>query len=187
MFWRLISFKIYLKNNGFQKKNTKEEYEIMKCTPIYECTTIHPSYWYCTFFSRRYWLRQWVTHNSRNASRHVFSINLIESLSRRRFCQHGRQPEVSQPFSFEINNGSHSAFTFVISNENGWRHHLPSITTRFTSGWRPCWQKRRWLKLSNDKYSPLDISELLNVSYFLNPRFITEYIFTSVKVPIVKN
>ena len=24
-----------------------------------------------------------------------------------------------QPFSFEINNGSHSAFTFVISNENG--------------------------------------------------------------------
>ena len=55
--------------------------------------------------------------------------HLIESLSRRRFCQHGRQPEVNravidgewmrQPFSFEINNGSHSAFTFVISNENG--------------------------------------------------------------------
>ena len=54
---------------------------------------------------------------------------IIESLSRRRFCQHGRQPEVNravidgewmrQPFSFEINNGSHSAFTFVISNENG--------------------------------------------------------------------
>ena len=81
---------------------------------------------------------------------------LLESLSRRRFCQHGRQPEVSraviddewwrQPFSFEINNASHSAFTFVISNENGWRHHSPSITTRFTSGWRPCWQKRRLLK-----------------------------------------
>ena len=55
--------------------------------------------------------------------------SLLESLSRRRFCQHGRQPEVNravidgkwwrQPFSFEINNGSHSAFTFVISNENG--------------------------------------------------------------------
>ena len=54
---------------------------------------------------------------------------ILESLSRRRFCQHGRQPEVNravidgewmrQPFSFEINNGSHSAFTFVISNENG--------------------------------------------------------------------
>ena len=84
---------------------------------------------------------------------------IIESLSRRRFCQHGRQPEVNravvdgewwrQPFSFEINNGSHSAFTFVISNENDWRHHSPSITARFTSGWRPCWQKRRLLKLSN--------------------------------------
>ena len=86
-------------------------------------------------------------------------LQIVESLSRRRFCQHGRQPEVSravidgewwrQPFSFEINNASHSAFTFVISNENGWRHHSPSITTRFTSGWRPCWQKRRLLKLSN--------------------------------------
>ena len=39
---------------------------------------------------------------------------VIESLSRRRFCQHGRQPEVNravidsewwrQPFSFEITN-----------------------------------------------------------------------------------
>ena len=38
----------------------------------------------------------------------------------------------------------------MISNENALRHHSPSITTRFTSGWRPCWQKRRLLKLSND-------------------------------------
>ena len=94
----------------------------------------------------------------KNAQSRNVSMDSLESLSRRRFCQHGRQPEVNravidgewwcQPFSFEINNGSHSAFTFVISNENGWRHHSPSITTRFTSGWRPCWQKRRLLKLS---------------------------------------
>ena len=83
---------------------------------------------------------------------------LIESLSKRRFCQHGRQPEVSyvvidgewwrQPFLFEISNGSQSTFTFIISNKNGWRHHSPSITTQLTSGCRPCWQKRRLLKLS---------------------------------------
>ena len=95
--------------------------------------------------------------------RNFVNMIIIESLSRRRFCQHGRQPEVNravidgewwrQPFSFEISNGSHSAFTFVISNENGWRHHSPSITTRFTSGWRPCWQKRRLLKLSNMYWS----------------------------------
>ena len=96
-------------------------------------------------------------------------IHILESLSRRRFCQHGRQPEVNraiidgewwrQPFSFEINNGGHSAFTLVISNENGWRHHSPFITTRLTSGWRPCWQKRRLLKLSiihtNHRYKHL--------------------------------
>ena len=44
----------------------------------------------------------------------VASCVLLESLSRRRFCQHGRQPEVNravidgewwrQPFSFEITN-----------------------------------------------------------------------------------
>ena len=39
----------------------------------------------------------------------------------------------------------------MISNENGWRHHSPSITTRFTSGWRPCWKKRRLLKSSNNE------------------------------------
>ena len=88
----------------------------------------------------------------------MFTSEVLESLSKRRFCQHGRQPEVNlvvidgewwrQPFSFEINNGSYSAFTFVISNQNGWRHHSPSTTNRFTSGWRPCWQKRCLLKLS---------------------------------------
>ena len=41
-----------------------------------------------------------------------------------------------------------STFTFMISNENGWRHHSPSITMQLTSGCRPCWQKRRLLKLS---------------------------------------
>ena len=86
------------------------------------------------------------------------SCVLIESLSRRRFCQHGRQPEVNravidgewwrQPFSFEITNAKAEWLPLLISNENGWRHHLPSITARFTSGWRPCWQKRRLLKLS---------------------------------------
>ena len=84
-------------------------------------------------------------------------IRPLESLSRRRFCQRGRQPEVNRavidgqwwrhPFLFEINNGSHSTFTFVISNENGWRHHSPSIMTRFTSGWCPCWQEHCLLKL----------------------------------------
>ena len=70
---------------------------------------------------------------------------------------HGRQPEVSwdvingqwlhQQFSFQIKNGSQKwTFTFLISNKNG--HHSPSITTRLTSGWRPCWQIRRLLKLS---------------------------------------
>ena len=82
----------------------------------------------------------------------------LESLSKRRFCQHGRQPEVScvdidgewwrQPFLFEINNGSQSTFTFMISNKNGWRNHSASMTTQLTSGCRPCWQKRRLLKLS---------------------------------------
>ena len=83
----------------------------------------------------------------------------IESLSKRRFCQHGRQPEVNrvvidgewwrQPFSFEITNVKAEWLPLLISNENGWHHHSPSITARFTSGWRPCWQKRRLLKLSN--------------------------------------
>ena len=84
---------------------------------------------------------------------------ILESLSKRRFCQHGRQPEVNrvvidgewwrQPFSFEITNVKAEWLPLLISNENGWRHHSPSITARFTSGWRPCWQKRRLLKLSN--------------------------------------
>ena len=47
--------------------------------------------------------------------------------------------------------------------------------------------KARILNQLNDKYPLLDISELLNMSYFLNPRFITEYIFTSVEVPVVNN
>ena len=67
---------------------------------------------------------------------------------------HGRQPEVNrvvidgewwrQPFSFEIEitNVKAEWLPLLISNENGWRHHSPSITARFTSGWRPCWQKR---------------------------------------------
>ena len=47
-------------------------------------------------------------------------------------------------------NQQRQSFSFHVrdSNENGWRHHSPSITTRFTSGWRPCWQKHRLLKLS---------------------------------------
>ena len=93
---------------------------------------------------------------------------IIESLSKRRFCQHGRQPEVScvvidgewwrQPFLFEINNGSQSTFTFMISNKNGWRHHSPSVTAQHTSGCRPCWQKRRLLKLSNRTFITLGIN-----------------------------
>ena len=47
----------------------------------------------------------------------------LESLRKRRFCQQGRQPEVScviiEGVFFEINNGSQSIFTFMISNENG--------------------------------------------------------------------
>ena len=93
----------------------------------------------------------------------------IESLSKRRFRQHGRQPEVRcvvidgewwrQPFLFEINNGSQrSTFTFMISNENGWRPHSPSITTQLTSGCRPCWQKCRLLKLSNERLSTRSLS-----------------------------
>ena len=35
----------------------------------------------------------------------------------------------------------------MISNKNCSRHHSPSITARFTSGWRLCCQKRRLLKL----------------------------------------
>ena len=74
------------------------------------------------------------------------SADLIDNreLKQATFFQHGRQPEVNravidgewmrQPFSFEINNGSHSVFTFVISNENGRRHHSPFITARFTFG-----------------------------------------------------
>ena len=83
---------------------------------------------------------------------------LLESLSKRRFCPHGRQPEVNrvvidgewwcQPFSFEITNVKAEWLPLLISNENGWRHHSQSITARITSGWRPCWQKRRLLKLS---------------------------------------
>ena len=83
---------------------------------------------------------------------------ILESLGKRRFCQHWQQPEVScviiingewwrQLFVFEIDNGSQSTFTFMISNKNGWRHHSPSITTQLTSGCRPCWQKRSLLKL----------------------------------------
>ena len=100
----------------------------------------------------------------------------LESLSWRRFCQHRRQPEVNravidgewwrQPFSFEISTGSHSAFTLVISNENGWRHHSSSITTRFTSRWRPCWQKRRLLKLPII-YTARNAKDLLQVVDFI--------------------
>ena len=88
----------------------------------------------------------------------VASCVLLESLSKRRFCQHGRQPEVScvvtdgewwrQPFLFEIMNVKVDWLPLLISNKNGWRHHSPSITTQLTSGCRPCWQKRRLLKLS---------------------------------------
>ena len=51
-------------------------------------------------------------------------------------------------------NQQRQSFSFHVrdSNENGWRHHSPSITTRFTSGWRPCWQKHRLLKLSISKH-----------------------------------
>ena len=90
---------------------------------------------------------------------------LIESLSKRRFCQHGRQPEVNrfvidgewwrQPFPFEITNVKADCLPLLISNENGWRHYLPSITARFTSGRRPCLQKRRLLKLSDNCSTPL--------------------------------
>ena len=38
-----------------------------------------------------------------------------------------------------------------------------------------------------DKYSDPDVSGRLNVACFLDPRFITEYISTSVKVTIVKD
>ena len=74
------------------------------------------------------------------------------------FCQHGRQPEVNrvvvdgewwrQSFSFEITNVKAEWLPLLISNENGWRHHSPSITARFTLCWRPCWQKRLLPKLS---------------------------------------
>ena len=117
----------------------------------------------------------------KRARRHYNGYN--RELKQARFCQNGRQPEVNrvvmdgewwrQPFSFEINNGSHSAFTFVILNENGWRHHSPSITTRFTSGWRPCWQKRRLVKLSNGftkfdvNLKQFDANSNVNLSEFI--------------------
>ena len=82
----------------------------------------------------------------------------LESLSKQRFCHHGRQPEINrtvtdgewwrQLFLFKINNGSWWGLPFLISNKNNWHHHSPSVTVRFTSGWRPCWQKRRFFKLS---------------------------------------
>ena len=66
-----------------------------------------------------------------------------ELLRKRRFCQYGHQPEVNgaviegdwwrQPFLFGISNGSQLTFTFVISNANGCRHHLPFITAPFTA------------------------------------------------------
>ena len=81
--------------------------------------------------------------NCNDGNRMVIMMT-IESLSKQRFCQHGHLPEVNcavidgkrwhQPFSFEINNGSQSAFTFVTLDENGSCHHLPSITMWLTSG-----------------------------------------------------
>ena len=89
----------------------------------------------------------------------IVDFVIMENLSKRRSCQHGRQPEVNrvaingewwrQPFSFEIMNVKAEWLPWLISNENDWRHHSPYITARFTSGWRPCWQKRRPFKLSN--------------------------------------
>ena len=47
--------------------------------------------------------------------------------------------------------------------------------------------KARILTFMEDKYSDLDVSGLLNVACFLDPRFITKYISTSVKIAIVKD
>ena len=47
--------------------------------------------------------------------------------------------------------------------------------------------KGRILTSMEDKYSDPDVSGLLNVACFLDPRFITEYISTSVEIAIVKD
>ena len=104
---------------------------------------------------------RYTNTKSERANQHSLNscvADILESLSKRRFCQHRRQPEVSwvdidgewwrQPFLFEIMNVKVDWLPLLILNEDGWRHHSPSITMQLTSGCRPCWQKRRLLKLS---------------------------------------
>lgn len=47
--------------------------------------------------------------------------------------------------------------------------------------------KARILTSMEDKYSDPDVSGLLNVACFLDPRFITEYISSSVEIAVVKD
>ena len=106
--------------------------------------------------------KYFLTNDNNKEEQHCpccMATEVIGSSSKRRFCQHGRQPEVScvvidgewwrQPFLFEIMNVKVEWLPLLISNKNGCRYHSPFITTQLTSGCRPCWQKRRLLKLSN--------------------------------------
>ena len=82
----------------------------------------------------------------------------LECWSKWRFCQRGRRPEVSWvvvhdewwrwQFLFEIKDVEVRWLPFLIWNEDGWRHHSPSVAAGLASGWRPCWRGRHLLKLS---------------------------------------